>query len=109
MKNMAESKPGASGETSWSTPSVDVFTHATELLVRADLPGVEADDVHVSFHDGTLTLEGVRDTHTFRRRFRIEERLEADGIRAELDNGVLAIHLPKAPDTPPRAIPVSSG
>lgn len=98
-------------QNSWSTPSVDIYTSDAELLVHADLPGVKSDDVQVSFHEGTLNLEATRTVaehaHIFRRKFRVEERLDDRAIRAELKDGVLTVHLPKAPKAEPRAIPVS--
>lgn len=118
MSDLAKTQRQASAPASWSTPSVDVFANDTELLVRADLPGVQSSDVHVSFHEGTLSLEAVRRpsdggegdvAHTFRRKFRVTERLDDSAIRAELEDGVLAVHLPKAPEAKPRSIPVSAG
>ena len=95
---------------SWSTPPVDVYANDAELLVRADLPGVTRENVHVSIHEGTLSIEAVRgsgeQTHAFRRRFRVGRHLDDKAIRAELHDGVLAVHLPKVPEAQPRSIPI---
>jgi HSP20 family protein len=102
------------------TPRVDVLETADELLLVADLPGVDPKDVDVRFENGELTLHGRRDlSHNgkqplyteyevanYYRAFRVSEQVAGDRIAAELKNGVLKVRLPKAEAAKPRRIAV---
>jgi len=101
-------------------PPVDIFENDEKLLVVADMPGLAAGDVHIHFEKGTLTLEGKRTsgppegkllaTETrfadYRRSFTLPRGIDAEHITAELEHGVLRVHLPKQPALRPRQIPV---
>lgn len=105
------------------TPACDVYENQDEILVIADLPGVSADALNIGLHQGELTLEGHRDLALadgtylgseyrdceFRRRFAVPGGIDADGIKAELKNGVLWLHLPKSEALKPRQISVRAG
>lgn len=101
-------------------PRVDVLETDQELLIYADMPGVKPDDVDVRFENGELTIHGRRTVtkqerqvvyreyepaHTHRA-FRLTEDIAADRIHAELKNGLLTVHLPKAEAAKPRKIAV---
>ena len=89
-------------------------------VVLADLPGVEPGDVDIRFENGELTLHGRRhprhgdktrvrwenESANFHRSFRVSERIAADKIMADLKDGVLKLHLPKAEAAKPRRIAV---
>jgi HSP20 family molecular chaperone IbpA len=101
-------------------PRVDVFENQDEFLLLAELPGVKSDNLHISFHDQQLTLEGLQNTknqedgavglefqlHDFRRTFQIQQRIDVDKIEAKLEQGVATIRLPKAPETKARTIQI---
>ncbi len=100
-------------------PHVDILEQADELLVLADVPGANGDDVDVQFEDGTLTIHaeveprqdsdqelllceyGVGDYY---RTFRISEAIDAGKITAGYADGVLTLHLPKAEAIKPKKI-----
>jgi HSP20 family protein len=104
-------------------PDVDIVETAEELLLLADVPGARADDVSVHFEQGVLTLHarvperrpaqarplvqeyGVGD---FERSFQVSEAIDAEKIHAELDAGVLTVHLPKVEALRPRQIRVQA-
>jgi HSP20 family protein len=101
-------------------PRVDILETDQEVLLLADLPGVKPADVDVRFENGELTIHGRRTpshmgkkrvlfeyepTH-YHRAFRLSEDVAADKIQAELKNGVLTVHLPKAEAAKPRKIAV---
>jgi HSP20 family protein len=101
-------------------PRVDVLETENEVLMLADLPGVNPDAVDVRFENGELTIHGRRlpsnagkkralteyePTH-YHRSFRLTEDVAADRIEAELKNGVLTVRLPKAEAAKPRRIAV---
>jgi HSP20 family protein len=101
-------------------PRVDILETEQELLILADLPGVKPSDVDVRFENGELTIHGRRNPTNvgmrralweyepahYHRSFRLSEDVAADKIEAELKNGVLTIHLPKAEAAKPRRINV---
>lgn len=102
------------------TPQVDILEQADELVLFVDLPGVKANDVSVDFDRGELTVQGRRETMPrsgrgllqefdpgdYYRAFLISQDVAPDKITAELKNGVLVVHLPKAQEALPRRITV---
>jgi len=104
------------------TPRVDILETAEELLLYADLPGVKPEDVDVQFENGELTMHGRCNPRQeevnylyceygvgdFYRTFNIAEGINPDKISAELKNGVLTVHLPKAEAVKPKKIAIKS-
>jgi HSP20 family protein len=101
-------------------PLCDVLENQDEYLLKADLPGVRSDDVHVELHNGELTLRaprngagfdlfsGEKTEYEYVRRFRVPGGISGDNIRAELKAGVLNLHIPKEETKKPRQIPVNA-
>jgi HSP20 family protein len=101
-------------------PRVDILETEHEVLLLADMPGVKPTDVDVRFENGELTIHGRRTSSNggrrrvlweyepahYHRAFRLAEDIAADRIEAELKNGVLTVHLPKAEAAKPRRIAV---
>ena len=101
-------------------PRVDILETDDELLLLADLPGVQPQDVDVRFENGELALHGRRhprypdkqrvrweaEVANYYRVFRVTEHIAGDRIAAELKNGVLTVHLPKVEAVKPRRITV---
>lgn len=116
-----EDKPVSSTTDSGATATrarqlalpVDIYEGTDELLLLADLPGVEPDGLSVSFEAPELRIEGRRgsgDTASvYSRTFRVSEQLDPGGITAELNAGVLKLRLAKAAHTKPRKIEVRAG
>jgi HSP20 family protein len=106
-------------------PPVNVYDLDGEFLLTAELPGVRTEDLELSVANGQLILKGGREDagnlppERFRRSERrhgrwersipMPERVQEEQLSAEFVNGVLKIHLPKAPSTQPRQIAVSEG
>lgn len=104
------------------TPAVDIFETPEEVVMRADLPGVDLKDIDVRIENNTLTLRGERkflkeakdeDYHriersygTFSRSFQLPGTIDQGGIKATHKEGVLQVHLPKREDTRPKQIRV---
>jgi HSP20 family protein len=92
---------------------VDIYEGADELLLLADLPGVEPEGLSVSFEAPELKIEGRRGTgdtaSVYARTFRVSEQIDPNGISAELNAGVLKLRLAKAAHTKPRKIEVRAG
>ena len=97
------------GTYNWA-PSVDISETDDKFEVRAELPGVAKDDLHVSVKDNLLTLSGekrqgdVDDTQNYRRverrygsfqrRFTLPSEVATDDIKAEYSDGVLTLSIP---------------
>jgi HSP20 family molecular chaperone IbpA len=111
QKTMArtEQSPAATHAQRLALP-VDIYENENELLLLADLPGVEPDGLNVSFDAGELRIEGRRGPaetgSLYTRTFRVSERIDPAGISAELNQGVLKLRLAKAEHSKPRKIEV---
>ncbi len=95
----------------WS-PSVDISETDGEYLLKAQLPAVKREDVHVTYDDGMLTISGERRQEkeqkgekfhriesfhgSFSRSFSLPEAIDAGAIRAEAKDGVVTVHVPKS-------------
>jgi HSP20 family protein len=104
------------------TPRVDILETPDELRLLLDLPGVKPDGVDVRFERGELTVLGRCAATTpagkrlaaeyevgdYYRAFLIGEEVAADRITAELTNGVLTVHLPRAESAKARRIAVQA-
>ena len=104
-------------------PSCDIIENPEELLLVAEVPGVAADGIDIDFERGRLTLTArvaprqeksvnylLREYEVgdFRRTFEVSESIDPAKISAEVKNGVLTVHLPKAESIKPRKIAVMS-
>ena len=121
----APSGRGTNGQT-W-TPAVDVFSRDGDLVVRAELPGIDPEkDVDISYQDGVLTLRGERryedkteqdnyyrfESHygSFQRSIPLPQGVKFEDIRANYENGILEVVVPKVGElTSAKRIPVSVG
>lgn len=103
------------------TPLVDIFETNDEFIFQADLPGVKAGDIDVNYERGLLTISGKvqprqteqtrylwqeYDVGNFYRQFTINTEINQEGIRADLKNGVLTLHVPKAESARARKIEI---
>ena len=110
------------GRDSW-TPSVDIMEKEGNLVLRAELPGLNEKQIELKLEGNTLTLRGERKMEdednkgtfhrvesfygTFTRSFRLPDTVDAEKINAEYKNGVLTVTIPQKPEVRPREIPVS--
>jgi len=111
---------GAAGEM---MPHVDIFEDKGDMVVKAELPGVDKEDVNVSITDGVLTISGEKraeekvekkDYHRIERRygsfcrsFRLPENVNTDKAKAKFKNGVLEIRLPRTKEGKQKKIEIS--
>jgi len=105
-------------------PAVDIIEEKDRFILRADVPGVAAEDIDVSMEDGILNVAGERraeahedfsgvrcferTTGRFYRRFSLPETADAENIAAKSANGILEISIPKLPEVQPRRINVEA-
>ncbi|HEY9840595.1 MAG: Hsp20/alpha crystallin family protein [Candidatus Sericytochromatia bacterium] len=109
------------GSTS-NYPLVNLYNQEDKVLVVAEVPGVSKQDLEISFLDGALKLSGERKAPElgdklaqlreergfgrFEKSIRIPLEVNADEIRAQLNDGVLQIELPKSERVKPRQIAI---
>jgi HSP20 family protein len=112
------------GESRMVAPAMDVIDRKDELVVRADLPGLEQKDVQVEIRDGKLTLRGERSEEheekaedyyhaerwegSFYRTLDLPPGVDTDRAEAKFKNGVLEIHLPKSKETKGKKIEIKA-
>lgn len=89
-------------------PAVDVFENKDEVLLVADLPGVDADTLRVHVEEERLVIEARRGDWDYRRAFVMPDGIDRDKIVAQLAHGVLRLQLPKAAAVKPRRIDVKA-
>jgi HSP20 family protein len=104
-------------------PSVDISEDKDNVLVRAEMPGLNKDHVKISVQDNVLTLKGEkkqekeekeadylrieRSYGSFCRSFQLPTPVSTDKIKAIYKDGVLNITLPKTEEVRPKEIPIS--
>ena len=103
-------------------PSVDVVENDDNLQIMAELPGIKMDEVKISLTDNILTVKGEKKNEVseskrnfyrvercygrFQRSFTLPSTVDAERVKASLENGVLTITLPKAEQAKAREIPI---
>lgn len=96
------------------TAAVDIYENSNELVLLADLPGVEEQDLSVEVARGILTLEAKiadgpdHETHSYYRQFKLSERIDFSAGDASLKDGVLTLKLPKVAEAKPKKITVKT-
>jgi HSP20 family protein len=104
-------------------PAFDVKETKDAYMFKADLPGIREEDLDINITGNRLTVSGKREAEqveesetyfcsertygSFSRSFTLPEGIKADQVRAELKEGVLALHVPKTPEAQPKRISVS--
>jgi HSP20 family protein len=105
-------------------PPLDVNESADRFEVKVDLPGLDPDDVNVTFEDGMLTIGGKRQFEsenegetwhrvergfgTFARSIRLPQTADTEKIEASFDKGVLTVTVPKSERAKPKTIQVQA-
>ena len=114
-------REGAAVVADW-VPVVDILEDEKEYLVKAELPEVARENVHVTVEKGRLTIKGERRFEkeedgkkyhrversygSFLRSFNLPENADAEKVAAEFKDGILFVHLPKQETALPREIEV---
>lgn len=104
-------------------PSVDIWEEKDNLVLEAELPGMRRDDFELTIENNVITLRGERkfekkadgDNYhrversygSFTRSFTLPQNVTAEGAKAEFNNGVLHVTLPKREETKARKIEIS--
>ena len=115
----------AGGEASTRTwaPPVDIYENGDSLVLKAELPGVNPDDVEIRVEDNTLYLKGDRKFEkevkeqnyhriersygTFTRTFSLPNSIDADKVGASYKDGILTLTMPKKEEAKPKTIKIN--
>ena len=108
-------------ESPW-TPALDLIESEDAFTLEADMPGMSRDALELVVAGDMLTIKGTRtpdhnaSEETFRcrerrfgpfeRSFQLPARIQEDGVKAKLENGVLLVTLPKAEPASPQSVRV---
>ena len=104
-------------------PPVDIYETGDSLVLKAELPGINPDDVEIRVEDNTLYLKGERKFEkevkeeslhrversygTFARSFVLPNTIDSDKVKAEYENGILTLTMPKREEAKPRTIKIN--
>jgi len=111
----------AAATTTWS-PAVDIYETENEIMVKAELPGIDRKDIVLNLDNNVLTLKGERKFEketrqenyhriersygAFSRAFSIPAIVDEEKIRADYKDGILKIALPKKEQVKPKQIKI---
>jgi len=106
-------------------PAVDLFEDKDSLHLKAELPGMNKEDIAISVHEGVLTLSGERKLDEkfqsaevyrserslgrFQRTLTLPTQVDAENVKAQYKDGILTVKLPKAEQSKPKHIQIKAG
>jgi HSP20 family protein len=112
------------GSRRW-VPAMDLVETEDSLVLRADLPGMDREEIGIEVKDGVLTVSGERKAQheekregyhrversfgRFARSLELPKGIEADSIEASFDRGVLEVRMPKPAERKPTRIEIQGG
>jgi HSP20 family protein len=127
MNRLFEDAVTARGEerdmisSTW-TPSVDIYETEHEIVLTAEVPGIDEKDIDIKIENNTLSIQGERKFEketkeenyhriersygSFFRSFTIPHNIDQEKIAAEHESGVLRVVLPKKPESKPKKVKV---
>jgi len=108
--------------SAWA-PAVDIYESEQELVVKADLPDIDPKGLDIRVENNLLTIRGERKFEkkvseenylrversfgSFARSFTLANTVDTDAIKAEYQNGVLTLSIPKREEAKPKQIKVN--
>ena len=124
FRDVLERKSEESSLTAWA-PSVDIYETEHELVVKADLPEIDPKDLDIRVENNILTIRGERKFEknvseenylrveraygSFARSFTLANTVNSEAIKADYQNGVLTLSIPKREEAKPKQIKVNVG
>ncbi|HET7150787.1 MAG TPA: Hsp20/alpha crystallin family protein [Candidatus Acidoferrum sp.] len=122
FNDVFERKGEESSLSAWA-PAVDIYETEHELVVKADLPDVDPKDLDIRVENNILTIRGERKFEkkvseenylrversygSFARSFTLANTVNADAIKADYQNGVLTLTVPKREEAKPKQIKIN--
>ena len=117
-------RPAPNGALRRWVPPMDLVETEDHLVLKADLPGLDSDDVNIEVKDGVLTVSGERKTEheeradgfyrverafgSFSRSMSLPDHVDAGGISASFDKGVLEVRIPKPEERKPHRVEIGA-
>jgi HSP20 family protein len=114
----------ANGTTRRWVPAMDLVETDDHLVLRADLPGLDKEDVEIEVKDGVLIISGERRTEhedsadgyhrveraygRFSRSLSLPQGIDADQVQADFDKGVLEVRIPKPAERKPHRVQIGA-
>ena len=118
------------GGANWSSPAIDMYQTDNEVVVKAAVPGFKADEVQINVTEDVLTIKGelkqeeektssskgkekswqIREHRwgSFERSIALPTAVTSDKARADFENGILTITLPKSEKVKPKTITINA-
>ncbi len=113
---------GLSTTSRGSYPSVNLFQDGDNTILMAEVPGVEKDKIKVQIKDNLITVSGERKTEypekasyhrverrgiNFDRTIKLPVKVDADKVKADFENGILKVVMPRAESDKPKMISIN--
>jgi HSP20 family protein len=108
----------------WGAPAIDLYQTNDDVVVKATLPGLKTEDVQISITGDMLTLKGefkqdneikeatyhIKEQRygSFERSVMLPTTVQSEKAKAEFENGILTVTLPKAEQVKPKTITVKA-
>ncbi len=117
---------GSTWSSAWSSPAIDMYQTDNDVVVKAALPGVKADEVQINVSGDVLTIRGetkhdeeetlkdkswhIREHRwgAFERSIMLPTNVKSEKAKADFDNGILTITLPKSEEVKPKTITIKT-
>ena len=106
-----------------NAPAIESYLENGNIVIRADLPGVDPKDVEITVNDDMLTVRGKRESAkeekgknyihrevaygSFERSMRLPKGVDADSVKASYHNGVLEVRVQAPREMAPRKVPIA--
>ena len=117
-----EAVPKTATQSLSFSPRIEINASQDGEVLYVELPGVKRENLELTIEDEVLVLRGtvaqddeakrwIRREYgvgSFERRFRLGSELDTDALRAKLENGVLALSLPRKADSQPKRIEINA-
>jgi len=120
-----EGNGGRSGYGRRWIPAMDLVETEGDLVLRADLPGLNRDDIEIEVKDNALTVSGERKADheekgegfyrverafgRFSRSLELPQGVDASGVKADFHDGVLEVRIPKPEERKPTRVEIGGG
>ena len=121
---MPSTRTGFQTMSNWGL-DLDVSETDEAYIVKAGVPGISPDDLDITLTNNVLTIKGeieadekregevfhMREMRygSFSRSITLPEYVNADEVEADVDNGILTVHVPKSEESKPKRIPIGNG
>lgn len=118
-------KPVRAFPANWTEnlPALDIVEHKNKYTISAEMPGMDKDNIHVTYDNGVLSISGEKKEESkkeedgkvihqectygnYLRQFSLSHEIDEAGISAKYKNGVLTLTVPKAKESTPERIKI---